>query len=264
MAEFEQIDSVQSTGGGEPPVRGLYNALKADKQYGSIFSEYTPEEFESNLKSNKEAASSLRSIAVSKGLYKTDKDFDAAIFGGKPAAPVKPAAAAPAAPVAEKKPKEEKGFIRTAMTEGLPGVVAKLSTTPFGESLGQTLSQTSKITGDPVKKKEDAGIIYGKRTPLDDYEKIQQQYIDIDKVYVQANNKANPSGRAVALGVLPEPISPALVKERESRRKKSEAILAQSSPEIDTWAESIIGNKDKNIPSKISLSLDKNEKVDYI
>jgi hypothetical protein len=261
MAEFEQIESVQSTGGGEPPVKGLYEALKADKELGSVFGKYSQQQFEQKLKSDKNAASELRGIAISKGLYKTDKDFDAAIFGVKPAAPVKPAATVPAAPVAEKKPKEEKGFIRTAMTEGIPGVVAKLSTTPFGESLGQTLSQTSKITGEPVKKKEDAGIIYGKRTPLDDYEKIQQQYIDIDKVYVQANNKANPSGAATGRGVLPEPISPDLIKERESRRKKSDAILAQSSPEIDAWAESIIGNKDKNIPSKISLSLDKNEKV---
>jgi hypothetical protein len=148
MAEFEQTENVEIQGG-EPPVKSLYNNLKKDKEFGHIFSTYTPEEFESNLKSNKEAANSLRSIAVQKGLYKTDKDFDAAIFATKPAAPAKTVASS----VTKKEPADEKGWIRTAVTEGVPGLVTKFAASPLGQSLGQTAQQTKEITGEPVKKK---------------------------------------------------------------------------------------------------------------
>jgi hypothetical protein len=252
MAEFEQIESSQTTGGGEPPVKSLYNSLVKDKEYGSIFSTYTPEEFESNIKSNKDAANSLRQIAVSKGFYKTDKDFDAAIFAVKPAAPVE-----------AKKPKEEKGWIRTALTEGIPGVAAKLATTPMGQSLGQTFKQTEDITGEPVKKKEGTGISYGeyKRTPLDDYEQIQQEYVQADKAYQGAKSEANRTPRELALGLTPTTVSPEIIRVRDDKRRKSDAILAKSQPEIETWVESIIGDKDKGIPSKVSLSLDLKEKT---
>ena len=256
MAEFEQIESVSTDGGGEPPIKGLYEALKADKELGSVFGKYTPEQFEQKLKSDKNAAKELKSIAVSKGLYKTDKDFDAAIFAVKPTAPAQPAAPA-------KQPKEEKGWIRTALTEGVPGVVVKLAASPFGQSLGQTFKQTQEITGELVKKKEGTGISYGdyKRTPLDDYEQIQQEYVDIDKTYQDLKSKANPSYRELAVGVTPEVISPDLIKSRDDKRRKSDAILAKSQPEIESWVESIIGDKDKGIPSKISLVLDEKVKT---
>lgn len=146
MAEFEQTENVEIQGG-EPPVKSLYNTLKNDKEYGHIFSTYTPEEFESNLKSNKEAATSLKQIAIQKGIYKTDKDFDVAIFGSKPQAPAK-------APAETKQPKEEKGWIRSAVTDGVPGLLAKFASSPVGQSLGRTVGQTKEITGEPVKKKK--------------------------------------------------------------------------------------------------------------